>query len=190
MWAEGSSAGTLDRRSPLGNSSACRATIEERILSAMPDHNDREAIRMYAERLPSFGGIYEESGTLVVLMTEVPHDLLASLRTLISSQTRVSIMRSLRTWSDVLKEHDRLVELIFSSQTLRSSVNGVGLGISEGQFVSHVGVHPFNEQTVSLATSVLDSQYVQLIPQRPALARGARKGPEKQLAPQTCRSAS
>jgi hypothetical protein len=101
---------------------------------------DEEAVTLYAEPQPTYGGAYRKGSRLVVMFTDDLDEHEAAIRQLVSIRRHVLIRHANRTWAEVQRANEWVAERV--TQREDTNVISVGVGLEGDQFVIFVEPMP------------------------------------------------
>jgi hypothetical protein len=106
---------------------------------------DDEAVALYAESQPTFGGIYRDRSRLVVMFTADLEQRRRAISRLLPRRGHVVIRQASRSWAGVELANDRAARRVMQGD--EAEVTSVGIGLDGDQFAIFVEVYPYSEAT-------------------------------------------
>jgi hypothetical protein len=127
-----------------------------------PPPIDAEPIGLWGESVRSFGGMYytEDGQRLVVLFTDDPELHRVEVSRLTSAPERLILRRTSRSRVEVDEANRAAQRKLLTGVTPHPSVVAVGMTLVGDEWVVHVGIDPYSDQTAAEVRELVAPEHV------------------------------
>ena len=106
----------------------------------MQHHADADAAAAYGNRQPDYGGLYYAGDQLIVLFTNDVEQHRRNLSERVRQPDQVTVRLTTRTWIEIQEANRRIQHRLLTGPLPVAGVNGVGIGMADGDYGLAVGV--------------------------------------------------